>query len=376
VNPTTETQVRLFASPRAGVEAEAVRQLYAVARLPGVRLAAGFPSLKQGRLSPSGAAFVTEDILYPHLAGTDPGCGMALFATTLLRKEIDLDRWSGLPFDLESPWGECVQDFLAERGVDSTAFDASLGTLGGEGHFAELQRVEEVHDLAMFRRLGLGRQQLVLLVHGGSRELGESVLRSMSTGRTGQGVEVGSYSANEFLEQQEATTRWASANRELIARRFAGTLGAEATCLWETAHNGIERRETATGTAWIHRKGTVPTDEGPIVLAGSRGSLSYLVNPRSDTEPHAWSLAQGVGRRWSRTEARLRMRERFAGHPLDETPLGGRVVCGSRDLLYEEAPGAYRDVHATVQDLEEAGLVSVVATFRPILTYKTRGLHG
>jgi release factor H-coupled RctB family protein len=44
-------------------------------------------------------------------------------------------------------------------------------------------------------------------------------------------------------------------------------------------------------------------------------------------------------------------------------------------LLYEEAPAAYKNIEAVVQDLVDAGLVSVIATFRPLLTYKTRKLR-
>lgn len=60
---------------------------------------------------------------------------------------------------------------------------------------------------------------------------------------------------------------------------------------------------------------------------------------------------------------------------LVQTGLGGRVVCEDRDLLYEEAPAAYKNIGAVVQDLVDAGLVSVIATFRPLLTYKTRKLR-
>jgi release factor H-coupled RctB family protein len=55
-----------------------------------------------------------------------------------------------------------------------------------------------------------------------------------------------------------------------------------------------------------------------------------------------------------------------------QTSLGSRVICGERDLLYEEAPAAYKNIEAVIQDLVDAGLISVVATFRPLLTYKTR----
>ena len=43
-----------------------------------------------------------------------------------------------------------------------------------------------------------------------------------------------------------------------------------------------------------------------------------------------------------------------------------------RDLLYEEAPAAYKNIKAVIADLVDAGLVSVIATLRPLLTYKTR----
>ncbi len=64
-----------------------------------------------------------------------------------------------------------------------------------------------------------------------------------------------------------------------------------------------------------------------------------------------------------------------AVHQLVQTPLGGRVICEERDLLYEEAPAAYKNIEAVIQDLVDAGLVSVIATLRPLLTYKTRKLR-
>ena len=52
MNTLTETQVRLFASARSWIEGEAVRQLYAAAKLYGVRHAVGFPDLHPGKGSP------------------------------------------------------------------------------------------------------------------------------------------------------------------------------------------------------------------------------------------------------------------------------------------------------------------------------------
>jgi release factor H-coupled RctB family protein len=56
-----------------------------------------------------------------------------------------------------------------------------------------------------------------------------------------------------------------------------------------------------------------------------------------------------------------------------KTKLGSFVICEDKDLLYEEAPQAYKDIDAVIADMVGFGLVKVVATFTPILTYKVRG---
>ena len=166
--------------------------------------------------------------------------------------------------------------------------------------------------------------------------------------------------------------RWAKANRKLIARRFVATIGAEAESLWDGCHNSITRRESDGEVVWLHRKGAVDAESDFVVIPGSRGSMSYIVKPTGDSGNHAWSLAHGAGRKWARSDARQRIRERFSVSELAQTPLGGRVICEERDLLYEEAPTAYKNIEAVIADLVAAGLVSVIATLRPLLTYKTR----
>jgi len=177
INPPTAA-VRLFASSRSWIEGEALRQLYAVAKLEGVRLAVGFPDLHPGKGGPVGAAFVIEDFICPFLIGGDIGCGMALFKTDLVQRDMKLSRWAELPFDLEHPWEGNVGEVLAGSELECTAFDQALGTIGGGNHFAELQMVDEVVNAEAFKEFGLGRQQLVVLVHSGSRGLGESILRA------------------------------------------------------------------------------------------------------------------------------------------------------------------------------------------------------
>ena len=67
-----------------------------------------------------------------------------------------------------------------------------------------------------------------------------------------------------------------------------------------------------------------------------------------------------------------RMRERYRAEDLVRTDLGGAVVCEDRDLLFEEAPEAYKRIERVVGDLVDARVCEIVATLRPVVTYKTR----
>src|SRR5438128_4227876 len=203
MNTLTETQVRLFASAKSWIQGEAVRQLYATAKLDGVRLAVGFPDLHPGKEAPVGAALMSQGVIYPHLIGGDIGCGMALFETDFVRRDAKLDRWARLPFNLEHPWDQFVDDFLAEQELESTEFNSTLGTIGGGNHFAELQSIEKVLDNDEFKKLRLSKQQLVVLVHSGSRGLGESVLRDHMDQYSANGVETDSFAAGEYLRNHD-----------------------------------------------------------------------------------------------------------------------------------------------------------------------------
>src|SRR5690349_3142938 len=161
MNTQIEAQVRLFASPNTWMTDEALRQLHATAKLEGMSLAVGFPDLHPGKGSPVGAAFVINGHIYPYLIGGDIGCGMALFKTNLGRCDVKLDRWARIPFDLEHAWTNEIDEVVINEELQPTEFDVSLGTLGGGNHFAELQTVEEILNAREFKKLGLGKQELV-----------------------------------------------------------------------------------------------------------------------------------------------------------------------------------------------------------------------
>ncbi|OJT16341.1 RNA ligase RtcB family protein [Archangium sp. Cb G35] len=363
--------IRVIASPQSWVEGEAIRQLEAASRLPGMRSAVGLPDLHPGKGAPVGAAFASEGLFYPFLVGNDIGCGMGLWELDLPARKAKPERWAAR-LDLDGPWEGNTDAVLASMGVKPCGFEAALGTVGGGNHFAEVQRVDAVHDAETFTALGLGTDRLLLLVHSGSRGLGEAILRAhVDRHGTGSLVE-DSDEARRYLARHDHAVEWARANRATIAGRMMQGIAASGRRVLDVCHNSVTPKQYDGHTCWLHRKGAAPSDQGPVVIPGSRGSLSYLVLPLGDGTNHAHSLAHGAGRKWTRTSARERMRERFTPEALTRTSFKSHVICEDRDLLFEEAPPAYKAIDRVVQDLVDAGLVRVVATLAPVLTYKTR----
>ncbi len=114
---------------------------------------------------------------------------------------------------------------------------------------------------------------------------------------------------------------------------------------------------------------------GPRPRAGA-GFARHAFLPRrapGGAKPEALcSLAHGAGRKFDRGAMHGR-----AGTTKSElvrlarNPFGGIVVCEDRDLLVEEAPEAYKNIARVIEDLSTFGLARVVATFRPLVTFKT-----
>jgi release factor H-coupled RctB family protein len=151
-----------------------------------------------------------------------------------------------------------------------------------------------------------------------------------------------------------------------------GRLKSEGSRLSDVCHNWVESREFSGVPCWLHRKGAAPSTKGRVVIPGSRGAFSYLVQPLAPREHSAFSLAHGAGRKWSRTDSRAKLEKRYTAKQLERTELGSHVICEDKALLYEEAPQAYKNITTVIDDLVREGLIEVLAILRPLVTYKVR----
>lgn len=333
-----------------------------------MNLAVGLPDLHPGKASPIGAAFLTSNLVYPNLVGNDIGCGIGLYRTNLDARAKRRASWADRLRGLDDAWDGSAADYLHQRGIAPTAHDASLGTIGGGNHFAEFQTVEQILDPEVAASAGIDASRMHLCVHSGSRGFGAAILSSHLERFGAAGLEAGSLELDRYLESHNHALAWARANRDLISRRMLDAVEAEGYPLADTTHNWVER----TPAGWLHRKGAAPATADLVIIPGSRGAFTYVVAPIEPREESAWSLAHGAGRKWTRTDSRGRLADRFTARQLERTELGSTVICEDRDLLYEEAPQAYKNITTVIDDLVAAGLMRVVAILRPVLTYKVR----
>jgi release factor H-coupled RctB family protein len=387
--------------------------------LKGVKFAIGMPDLHPGKGFPIGTSFATEGIIYPHLIGSDIGCGMTMYQTKLMKNKIKLEKWANKLYGLETGGitanvSNLITDFhddddrdenesttlpddltyyLKKFEITPTIHDnTSLGTIGGGNHFAELQQVQKVENEHVFyNELGLKDDHLFLLVHSGSRGYGHDILMEHEEKYGIQGFEENSAEAKHYLEQHRNACQWAKANRALIADKFFSCIGTSGEVKVDIWHNNVEPRKfyiqdkennkIEEKMLWLHRKGAAPTDKGCVVIPGSRGSFSYLVKPSTneiDLQNAGYSCAHGAGRKWKRSKA-LSMGKNdieMSTNSLSVTELGSRVICEDSTLMYEEQPAAYKDVDQIVKDLVDFKVVEIVAIMSPLITYKTRATKG
>lgn len=378
-------KVSLIASADTWIEGLAIQQLIKTSELTGMQRVAGMPDLHPGRGYPIGAAFFVKNKIYPALVGNDIGCGMSLWQSSAKVSKVNLTKMAKQFGNVEQPlddsWSQVIETRKNEKNIHTHQHDRALGTIGGGNHFAEFQAITDVYDNTALTALGLDKKHLQLLVHSGSRGLGQSILVEHITQHNHNGLSVDDKDFTPYITQHDEAVRWAELNRELIAQRFLAAIRAKGNCVLDINHNLVSAKTINACDGWLHRKGATPSDKGYVVIPGSRGDYSYLVKPlpaqnqdsQNTLNTSLFSLAHGAGRKWKRGECHGRLSHKYKREDLYQTALGSRVICGNKELLYDEAPQAYKKCETVISDMVDAGLITVVAKLRPVLTFKTHG---
>lgn len=447
--PAQPARSLLVSGPGVWMESEATAQLANTLALKGCVRAVGMPDLHPGSGHPIGAAVATRGVVHPHLIGGDAGCGARLVVTTVEKMDADrLEKRLNAAFD-EDVWADVDRAalfraawfggaaglaeleglpaglrHLAERerdhggaddlppsgdpgrfsggGLDE-AYAASIGSIGGGNHFAEVSRVSEVVDREAAARVGLTRNAFVVLAHSGSRGLGTALgllwkdgpvaervaepgaangaANRAANGSSGAALteeqaatSSGERTLGRFLGELAGACRYARANRLVLTYRLLQGLGAlrDHTLRggFDIVHNDVRREPVDGGAAWVHRKGVAPAYADALtVVLGSRGAPSWIMSGRG-AEHGLRSVAHGAGRRMTRSEAQSKLKHKYKRAEVSRSALGGRTICDDSALLFEEHPDAYKAIEPVVAALEAHQLASRVAALTPVVTVK------
>jgi tRNA-splicing ligase RtcB len=285
-----------------------------------------------------------------------------------------------------------------------------MGSLGSGNHFLEVQRVTDVFDEEIADAYGLEAEQVVVLIHCGSRGLGHQVcndyLREIEQAHSGllsqlpdkelAAAPAGSQLAEAYYGAMCAAINFAWVNRQLITHRtrtvFEDVFGASwrdlgMELLYDVAHN-IAKKETHTidgddTELYVHRKGAtrafpagreeIPSayrDVGqPVIIPGSMGAGSYVLCGGAESLDLSFgSTAHGAGRLMSRTQAK---NEYWGGDVQDELRTQEVYVkAQSGATIAEEAPGVYKSVDEVVRVSDELGIGDKVVRVAPVCNIK------
>ncbi|HVB34841.1 MAG TPA: RtcB family protein [Patescibacteria group bacterium] len=429
-----------------------IEQAMNVAFLPGiVGRSLAMPDIHQGYGFPIGGVAATDwarGVVSPGGVGFDINCGVRLMATNLKRDEVapklrelvdqlfrdvpsgtgseghvrctgaELEQVleQGAGWAVEHGYGEQEDLVFSEENGRMESADASkvsprarergrkqLGTLGSGNHFLEIEYVERIFEPDTAARFGLKLDQVVVLVHCGSRGLGHQVctdfLKTMGAAmrryeisvpdRQLACVPIRSPEGQAYLGAMAAAANFAWANRQVIThftrRSFRQVFGerVKLRVVYDVAHNMAKReRHRMNGgerDVLVHRKGAtrsfaagspeVPSayrDAGqPVLIPGSMGTASYvLVGTEQAMRESFGTVCHGAGRALSRTAAKKGRDARVEAKRLEDQ--GILVRAETRDGLLEEIPEAYKDIDAVVAVVHNAGLARRVARLRPM----------
>ncbi len=429
---------------------KSLEQVKNVAHLPGIIEASiALTDCHQGYGFCIGgvAAFDLEKgIISPGGVGYDINCGVRLLTTNLKRKDIlgrgeeilkELSRkiptgvGRGSPFQMskkimngvlsggakylvEAGYGK-KEDYLnveeegclesgdplkvSERAIKRGI--GQLGTLGAGNHFLDVLIVEELFDKVVAKAFGLKKDQVVIMIHCGSRGLGHQVasdyIKKMEekygfeelSDRELINAPIKSELGQDYLSAMKCASNFAFANRQLITHWVRESMvnlfkDIKINVLYDVCHNIAKVEKHVVGgkkrEICVHRKGAtrsfgpgrieipqVYRKVGqPVLIPGSMGTSSYvLVGTKKAEEMTFGSTVHGAGRVMSRSRAY----KEFTGEEVKEKLKKKNILVKSSSMrsLVEESPDVYKDIEDVVGVVGDLGISLKVAKLKPFL---------
>jgi tRNA-splicing ligase RtcB len=450
----------VFVSDRITLEPDALAQLRDAASLPPAKRVLATADIHVGFGVPIGCVLGLEDAIMPAAVGYDINCGMRLLSTPFTKGQIDTaaiaqsiardvplgEGRENLTLDRQSLEAVAQQGVraipLLARRINHRAWEAfdpdqferdieriedngclggdfspvprkaaekganQLGTLGGGNHFIEIQYVEQILDEDMAKAFGLFQNQLVVMIHSGSRRFGYEIAdHYMNTAASLPGMEhrrkmlsfitADYHACRDYITAMAAAANFAYTNRHIMAllvrRCFNRMFGpTPLDLLYDVTHNMAKLEEHAGSKLWVHRKGAtrafgpdrmagtpfVKTGQ-PVITPGSMGTASFLLVGTGDSEESLLSVNHGAGRVLSRTAAlgksrrgKITQSPAVTDDEFKRSMKGITLITPNKRKVKEEAPAAYKDIDEVVRIVALRHWAKPVARMRPLAVLK------
>lgn len=313
-----------------------------------------------------GTTMTVTDKIVPGMVGVDIGCGME--TVKLKEQELDFAKLDAL-IRRKIPSGRAVRDAAHKRSrdvdlrqlrcaahVNLDRAQKSIGTLGGGNHFIEVDR-------------GAG-DALYLVVHSGSRHLGNEVARyyqNAAVHALKDHREMGFIPKDlayvqgklfeDYIHDMRITQRFAALNRKAMLDVMVSGMELTVEEQFTTIHNYID---TDRG---ILRKGAVSAQAGEILLIPINMRDGSLICKGKGNPDWNCSAPHGAGRLMSRKDATVSLDLEEYRRQMD----GIYTSCVSRSTL-DEAPMAYKSMDEILSQIGPT--VEVLQQIRPVYNFK------
>ncbi|MDE1825556.1 MAG: RtcB family protein [Candidatus Micrarchaeota archaeon] len=295
---------------------------------------------------------------------------------------------------------EKVSQAARKRGMQA------LGTLGAGNHFLEVQKIDSILNERIAKAYGLYEDQVVVMVHTGSRGFGHQVcsdyLKILVEYQQKNNIKIvdpelsyakiGSKEADDYIGAMNCAVNFAFTNRQIITnsirKSFEETFAKSADALgmdllYDVAHNIAKREEHVFEgrkvSVYVHRKGaTRAFSKGreeipriyrsvgqPVIIPGSMGTASYVLCGKEGAMDETFgSTCHGSGRLMSRHQAIRDIPQEKTFGDLERKKISIRVR--TKQLISEEAEWAYKNVDDVVGVVEKAGISDIVSRNVPL----------
>lgn len=329
-----------------------------------------------------GVLATTDDIVIPYAVGKDIGCRMSLTildaGTDYFEKYHDravdaLINNTAFGLDGVLPYKQYHQLFdksefrdipilkkLREKAV------RQLGSSGKGNHFVDICEVE-IHSESAWR-IPEGKY-IGILSHSGSRGLGAAIADNYTAiaketcklpRQAGPfaWLSLNTEAGQEYWKCMEIAGEYSAVNHECIHYNVAKALRLKALVNVSNHHNFAWRETLPDGReVIIHRKGATPAHLGELgIIPGSMATPGYVVSGKGCANS-LFSASHGAGRLMSRLDAhnsisRYALKKYLTEHNVT-------LISGTT----EEAPQAYKDIHAVMESQKE--LVNIEGAIIP-----------